>query len=106
VISNAAVDDLVDLLNARSNAPKTKYNRRTAVKWLQDKLLQMQYFDTWGGDLSEIYDQPTFDAVKKFQKDIGISLSSQNYGYVRQKTLDAILENASTWTNPGDPIER
>lgn len=96
----------MDLLNARSNAPKIKYNRRTAVKWLQNNLLQMEYFDPWGGDLSEIYDQPTFGAVKKFQKDMGISLSSQNYGYVRQKTFDAIVEYAGTWTNPGDPIER
>ena len=104
VITNAAIDELVALLNGQKPAPKIKYTRRTAVTWLQKKLTQMEYFDS--GKNSGVYDRPTFDGVKKFQKDMGITLSSQNYGYVRQKTFDAIVEYSGTWINPGDPIDR
>ena len=105
VISNAALDELVKLLNGQSPAPRIQYDRKTAVAWLQQKLTQMEYFDP-AAPGSGVYDQRTFNAVKKFQKDLNIQLSSQNYGYVKKETFGALVEYGGTWKNPGGPVTR
>ena len=106
VVDNAAVDALAGLLNGQQPAPEPAYDRASAVKWLQQKLTDMLYFDAAEGAPDGIYDQPTFDAVTKLQEDLGLSLKDSQYGLVGQKTFDEILAQGDTWRNPGVPIPR
>jgi hypothetical protein len=68
--------------------------------------MDMQYFDAAEGEPGGVYDQPTFDAVKKLQTDLGLSLKDDQYGLVGRKTFDAILAQGDAWRNPGEPIHR
>jgi peptidoglycan hydrolase-like protein with peptidoglycan-binding domain len=106
VVDSAAVDALVDFINGQQPAPDPAYDRAGAVKWLQRKLMDMQYFDAAEGEPGGVYDQPTFDAVKKLQTDLGLSLKDDQYGLVGRKTFDAILAQGDAWRNPGEPIHR
>ena len=82
------------------------YDRGTAVLWLQQQLITMNYFDAAQGDGSGVYDQPTFDAVAKLQQDLGLALNEGDYGLVGKVTFGAIIDQGATWINPGDPIQR
>ncbi len=58
------------------------------------------------GEDSGVYNQPTFDAVEKFQQDLALDLKASAYGLVGKKTFNAIIENSGTWTNSDGPIGR
>jgi peptidoglycan hydrolase-like protein with peptidoglycan-binding domain len=106
VVTNEAIDKLASLLNKQFPDQSPAYDRSTAVLWLQQQLITMNYFDAAQGEGSGVYDQPTFDAVKKLQEDLGLTLAEGDYGLIGKATFSAIIDQGATWINPGDPIQR